>query len=139
MQECREEVREEMRFAMTDDEIVQNYKNAKKPKDQVKILAELNGVTTPEMARKLKELGLDVDVRWFTSGGNFRKKDKEDTENMSATEELQKVKQEAEELREELAQQREVVRAMGETLEAVRAKAGQSDKYRKVIMILMEE
>lgn len=128
-----------MRFAMTDDEIVQNYKNAKKPKDQVKILAELNGTTTPEMARKLKELGLDVDVRWFTSGGNFRKKDKEDAESMSTTEELQKVKQEAEELRAELAQQREVVRAMGETLEAVRAKAGQTDKYRKVIMILMEE
>lgn len=52
-----------MRFHMTDSEIISSYKNAENYKDQVKILAELNSVPVQEMAKKMRDLGLDVDMR----------------------------------------------------------------------------
>lgn len=45
-------------FYMTDGEIITDFRQAKDQKAQVKILAELNCVSVPEMRTKLAELGL---------------------------------------------------------------------------------
>ena len=49
-----------MTYAMSDDEIRASYNTAKHKPNQVKVLAELNAVTVPEMRRKLLELGCDM-------------------------------------------------------------------------------
>ena len=60
---------------MIDSEIISNFKNgSNKPKEQVKVLADLIAVPVQDMAKKCKELGLPVDVRWFTSAENGGKK-----------------------------------------------------------------
>lgn len=48
---------------MTDSEILSNYRGAKNQKAQVKILADLNAVSEPEMAEKLRSLGIKVPGR----------------------------------------------------------------------------
>ena len=48
---------------MTDSEILGNYRGAKNQKDQVKILADLNAVSEPEMVEKLRSLGVKVPGR----------------------------------------------------------------------------
>ena len=45
---------------MTDAEILSSYKGAKNPKDQITVLADLNGVCKAEMAQKLRELGVHI-------------------------------------------------------------------------------
>lgn len=45
---------------MTDAEILSSYKGAKNPKDQITVLADLNGVCKAEMAQKLRELGVQI-------------------------------------------------------------------------------
>nr|WP_325302298.1 helix-turn-helix domain-containing protein [uncultured Dysosmobacter sp.] len=48
---------------MSDNEILGNYRRAKDQKAQVKILADLNAVSEPEMAEKLRSLGIKVPGR----------------------------------------------------------------------------
>lgn len=48
---------------MTDSEILGNYRGAKNQKAQVKILADLNAVSEPEMVEKLRSLGVKVPGR----------------------------------------------------------------------------
>ena len=48
---------------MTDSEILGNYRGAKNQKAQVKILADLNAVSEPEMVEKLWSLGVKVPGR----------------------------------------------------------------------------
>lgn len=43
---------------MTDSEIITNWKNAKKPTEQISVLAQLNAVSEKKMKEKLQELGL---------------------------------------------------------------------------------
>lgn len=50
---------------MTDSEILREYKEAKDPKAQVKILADENVVSIWEMATHLKEIGADIKLNWF--------------------------------------------------------------------------
>ena len=48
---------------MDDGEILRDYKAAKNKKEQVKILADLNGVTCKQMAEFLVDNGMEVDER----------------------------------------------------------------------------
>lgn len=128
-----------MRFHMTDSEIISSYKNAENYKDQVKILAELNSVPVQEMAKKMRDLGLDVDMRWYAqSQRTATKPEKEEKVYMNVNEEMQKLKDDSERLKTELETQTEINRGLTETLAAFREKAAWADKYRKIIMILME-
>lgn len=57
---------------------------------------------------------------------------------MNVNEEMQRLKDDNDKLKAELETQREVDRGLSETLAAFREKAAWADKYRKIIMILME-
>ena len=46
-------------------EICREYREAKDQKAQVKILADLNGMTPYEMLSLLRDAGQDVDMRWY--------------------------------------------------------------------------
>lgn len=48
---------------MSDDEIRSSYRDAARPRDQIKVLAELNDVTEAEMRQKLEELGCKVEKK----------------------------------------------------------------------------
>lgn len=48
---------------MSDNEILGNYRRAKNQRAQVKTLADLNAVSEPEMAEKLRSLGIKVPGR----------------------------------------------------------------------------
>lgn len=50
---------------MTDFEILTEYREAKDKKKQVKILADRNVCGVWEMALFLKELGAEINLRWF--------------------------------------------------------------------------
>ena len=115
-----------MKFEMTDSEIIRSFQNAEKPKDQVRILAELNGVALLDMAEKLKELGMQVDKRWYAQIP------KKEGEFVNINEEMQSLKNEVLRLNEEN-------RVLNELLVTANAKAAQAEKYRKIVMILMEE
>ena len=120
-----------MKFEMTDNEIIRSFQNAEKPKDQVRILAELNGVALLDMAEKLKELGMQVDKRWYAQIPK-QKAEKEESKYVNVNEEMQSLKDEVLRLNEEN-------KALNELLVAANAKASQAEKYRKIVMILMEE
>ena len=49
------------RFYMTSDEILSNWNRCLNPREQVKILAELNAVSVPKMLDKLESLGVYVE------------------------------------------------------------------------------
>lgn len=123
-----------MKFEMTDSEIIRSFQNAEKPKDQVRILAELNGVALLDMAEKLKELGQPVDMRWYAQVPKKKteKPEKEEREFVNVNEEMQSLKDEVLRLNEEN-------RVLNELLVTANAKAAQTEKYRKIVMILMEE
>lgn len=116
-----------MKFEMTDGEIIRSFQNAEKPKDQVRILAELNGVALLDMAEKLKELGMQVDKRWYAQMPK-----KKEGEFVNINEEMQSLKDEVLRLNEEN-------KALNELLVEAKVKAVQAEKYRKIVMILMEE
>ena len=120
-----------MKFEMTDGEIIRSFQNAEKPKDQVRILAELNNVALQDMAEKLKELGQPVDMRWYAQVPK-KKLEKEEKEYVNVNEEMQSLKDEVLRLNEEN-------RVLNELLVTANAKASQAEKYRKIVMILMEE
>lgn len=48
-----------MNFAMTGEEILRSFNEAKHPSRQVSVLADLNATDVPTMCAKLKELGVD--------------------------------------------------------------------------------
>ena len=123
-----------MKFEMTDGEIIRSFQNAEKPKDQVRILAELNNVALQDMAEKLKELGQPVDMRWYAQAPKKKteKPEKEEKEYVNVNEEMQSLKDEVLRLNEEN-------RVLNELLVTANAKASQAEKYRKIVMILMEE
>ena len=123
-----------MKFEMTDSEIIRSFQNAEKPKDQVRILAELNNVALQDMAEKLKELGQPVDMRWYAQVPKKKteKPEKEEKEYVNVNEEMQSLKDEVLRLNEEN-------RVLNELLVTANAKASQAEKYRKIVMILMEE
>ena len=123
-----------MKFEMTDSGIIRSFQNAEKPKDQVRILAELNNVALQDMAEKLKELGQPVDMRWYAQVPKKKteKPEKEEKEYVNVNEEMQSLKDEVLRLNEEN-------RALNELLTAAKVKAAQTEKYRKIVMILMEE
>lgn len=123
-----------MKFEMTDSEIIRSFQNAEKPKDQVRILAELNNVALQDMAEKLKELGQPVDMRWYAQVPKKKteKPEKEEKEYVNVNEEMQSLKDEVLRLNEEN-------RVLNELLVTANAKAAQTEKYRKIVMILMEE
>lgn len=120
-----------MKFEMTDSEIIRSFQNAEKPKNQVRILAELNGVALLDMAEKLKELGMQVDKRWYTQIPK-QKAEKEESKYVNVNEEMQSLKDEVLRLNEEN-------KALNELLVTAKVKAAQAEKYRKIVMILMEE
>ena len=123
-----------MKFEMTDSEIIRSFQNAEKPKDQVRILAELNNVALQDMAEKLKELGQPVDMRWYAQVPKKKteKPEKEEKEYVNVNEEMQSLKDEVLRLNEEN-------RVLNELLVTANAKAAHAEKYRKIVMILMEE
>ena len=59
---------------MEDQELRVRYNEAADQKEQVGILAELNGVSVWEMRNKLVELGCSVDGRWFQNQNPNRTK-----------------------------------------------------------------
>ena len=74
-------------MVMDDTEIINSFKQAKDKKNQVQILADLNGISKKEMQEHLKALGLEVPGRtrqargrlcppwrpcWATSAGSTR-------------------------------------------------------------------
>ena len=103
---------------MTDTEIISNFNNRKNPlKEQVKVLAELNCVPVKEMAEKIKSLGLDVDIRCFTSGDNSHKNTK--TKAKAETPEAHANAPEKDEitrLTDEIERKEEVIRALNDML-----------------------
>lgn len=121
-----------MKFAMTDSEIIKSYKSAMNYKEQVKIIAELNDVPVQDMAQKMRDLGLDVDMRWYAQAPKGKPAKKEVKANVSDNDEIQRLKA-------ELEQQKELVGGLNETVMMLKVKADYADKYRKIIMILMEE
>lgn len=120
-----------MKFEMSDSEIIRSFQNAEKPKDQVRILAELNGVALLDMAEKLKELGMQVDKRWYAQIPK-QKAEKEESKYVNINEEMQSLKDEVLRLNEEN-------KALNELLVTANVKIAQAEKYRKIVMILMEE
>ena len=50
-----------MKLNMGEEEILISYRQAKNPKEQVQVLADLNGVERTEMARWLADHGQKVD------------------------------------------------------------------------------
>lgn len=59
-------------MVMTNDEIVRDYRGARKKRDQVRILADLNLCTTKEIAQILSQAGEPVDKRFLLPGPGSR-------------------------------------------------------------------
>ena len=60
-------------MVMTDGEILRSYTQAKDPKEQVAILADLNACSVWEMREKLVSLGAQLDGRWYQNHNPKRK------------------------------------------------------------------
>lgn len=63
---------------MPDDELTVMWRQAKDPREQVKILAELNGVSTAKMAEKLTSLGCqlpELPAEWMKGVPPLKEKD----------------------------------------------------------------
>ena len=97
----------------------------------MRILAKLNGVALLDMAEKLKELGMQVDKRWYAQIPK-QKAEKEESKYVNISEEMQSLKDKVLRLNEEN-------KALNELLVAAKVKAAQAEKYRKIVMILTEE
>lgn len=110
-----------MKFAMTDEEIIRSYKNAENYKDQVRILAELNAVPEQDMAKKMKDLGLDVDMRWYAQVP--KKKETKEIKPVTVN-------------NDEITRLKEDLNKMTELLRDARR---QAEKLRKIILILLED
>lgn len=133
-----------MKFAMTDKEIKDNFANASNPpKEQIKVLAELNNVTMSEMAAKAKELGLlhpDTDLRSFNGNEQKRKKvEKIETPETPDMGEIARLKDALECKDEALRAMDDMLSKANNTIDLLQAKLGIADKYKKVIRILMED
>lgn len=63
---------------MEDQELRVRYNEAADQKEQVGILADLNGVPVAQMAEKLASIGCSVDKRWFSKRSPRPKKTAED-------------------------------------------------------------
>lgn len=109
-----------MKFAMTDEEIISSYKNAQNPKAHVQVLAELNGVSKHDMAKKMYDLGLEIDRRWFAQ----QPKKKEDQPQPVPVK------------NDEIARLKEDLRKMTELLQDARK---QAEKLRKIVLLLLED